>query len=205
MAYVPAPQIVSVEIRALKANQQIENRITVDALTTVTPTIVDAITNLVSVWAIGTYFDHLPSSVTLREVVGTDLTTQNGYQHSILPEGTVAGALNSEPMPNESSFTITHRSSSRGRSARGRSYVLGLIKGDVAENVFSATRANEFVGDFNALRDVLSNAGYAWVVVSYRTNNAPRPGGPVYFPINANGYADLIVDSMRRRKPGVGS
>lgn len=205
MAFVPAPQIVRVEVRALKAGQQIENVFDIDALTTVTPTIVDDICNKVNVWAQSDYFDHLPSTVTLREVVATDLTDQNGYQHTITPEGTFTGALNSDPMPNEVSFTITHKSSSRGRSARGRSYVLGLIKGDVSENLFSGVRAGELVADFNTLRDAIADGGYAWVVVSYRTNNAPRPGGPVYFPIVTNSYADLVVDSMRRRKPGVGS
>jgi len=42
-------------------------------------------------------------------------------------------------------------------------------------------------------------------VVSYISNKVPRPGGPVYFPVVSFQYEDLVVDSMRRRKPGVGT
>ena len=205
MAFVPAPQIVQVEIRATLDSQQIENVIDVDALTAVTPEIVEDICNLVNVWAQGTYFDHLPVAVSLREVVATDLTVQNGAQFTIAPTGPFTGAINDAPMPNETTFCITHKSTSRGRSARGRSYVLGITKGDVNDNNFSGVRAGEFVSDFDALKTTLADAGYEWVVVSYRSNNAPRPGGPVYFAIATNSFTDLLIDSMRRRKPGVGS
>jgi hypothetical protein len=205
MAFTPAPNIVQVELRCTFAAQKVENRFNIDALEPVTPEIVATITNLVSVWAQGNYFAHLPSAVALREVVGTDLTTADGSQHTITPEGEVVGGLNSDPMPNEVTFCIKLTSGNRGRSARGRSYVLGLIKGDCSGNFLGVGRANELASDFNDLITVMDGEGFSLVVVSYITNNAPRVGGPVYYPITGAGYTDLTLDSMRRRRPGNGS
>jgi len=205
MAFVPAPNIVQVELRATLAGQNIENRLMVDALEPVTETNLADITNLVSNWAQSTYFDHLPSAVVLREVVGTDLTTQNGQQHTIAPEGGIGGGLSGEPMPNEVTLCVSLRSGNRGRSARGRLYVLALEKVQVSGNNVSGTLAANFVADMEALIDVLTTAGYALVIVSYISNKVPRPGGPVYFPVTTAVVTDLVVDSMRRRKPGVGS
>lgn len=205
MAFVPAPNIVMVEVRALLDSQQIENRFMVDALTAVTPTNLDDITNFVSVWAQAHYFPLLPNAVSLREVVGTDLTTQNGQQHTIVPSGSVIGGTAQAPMPNETSFCVSLHTGSRGRSARGRSYVLALGKGQVAGNIIDSGYLTSMVAAYQELIDTLSTNGFALVVVSYRANKVPRPGGPVYFPITTAVATDNIVDSMRRRKPGVGS
>jgi len=205
MAFVPAPNIVMVEIRATLGGQKIENRVMVDALTTPTASIVSDICNVVNVWAQGTYFDQLPDAVALTEVVATDLTVENGDQITITPVGPFVGALLGTTMPNEVSFCVSLRSSSRGRSARGRAYVLGLVQSDVNGNNLSSTRAEGLRSAFEELKTVINEAGWALTIVSYRHNNAPRVGGPVYFLVETVVVTDLVVDSMRRRKPGVGS
>lgn len=205
MSFVAAPQIVQVEVRCTLDSQRVENVFDIDALTTVTPTIVDDITNLVSVWAQDTYFDLLPHNVALREVVGTDLTTITGTQVTITPSGSVVGAVAANALANETTLCISHRTGNRGRSARGRSYVLALPVDEVAGNNVAAGWADLLVAAFETLRTRVNTAGWAWVVVSRRSGGVPRPGGPVYFPITTNLVTDLIVDSMRRRKPGVGS
>lgn len=205
MPFIPAPNIVMAEVRASLAGQDIENRFMIDVLTTPDAALVSDVANIVNVWAQGTYFDHLPNAVTLREVVATDLTTSDGAQHTITPTGPFTGALTEEPMPNEVSFCISLRSGSRGRSARGRMYVLAMTKFAVVGNFLNAARADLHRQDMQDLIDVVAGQGWQMVVVSYVTNNAPRPGGPVYYPIVTATFEDLTVDSMRRRKPGVGS
>lgn len=205
MPFVPAPNIVMVEVRALLAGQHVENRFMVDVLTAVTPTLVDDVANAVNVWAQGTYFDHLPAAVQLSEVVATDMSVAEGTQVTIAPTGTFVGALDTPAMPNEVTFCISLRSGSRGRSARGRAYVLAITRDAVTGNDYLAARADQHVSDFQALIDAMTTAGWALVVVSYISGGAPRVGGPVYFPITTPLYTDLTVDSMRKRKPGVGS
>lgn len=205
MPFVPAPNIVSVEVRAILDLQHIENRFTIDALAPVTAALTDDITNLVSVWAQEHYFPLLPHNVQLTEVVGTDLTTQDSFQHTITPSGTVVGGVAANALPNEVSLAISLRTGNRGRSARGRSYVLALPTDEVSGNNVASAFAALHVAAFQQLVTVMNDNSHAWSIVSYRLNNAPRPGGPVYFPITTCLVTDLVVDSMRRRKPGVGS
>lgn len=205
MPFVAVPNVVEAEVRALFQGQKIENRFMIDTLATVDSTSLDAVAVLVNDWAQDTYFDQLPNAITLTEVVATDLSAADGEQHTIAPTGTFTGAIADAAMPNEVTFCISHRSTARGRSARGRSYVLGITKGDVTNNVFSSVRADAFVSAFETLRTRIATAGWNWVVVSYISGGVPRPGGPVKYTISTSLYTDLIVDSMRRRKPGVGS
>jgi len=205
MAFVPAPQIVMAEIRARFAGQSIENRVMVDVLAPVTPALVDDVANIVDVWAQAQYFPVLPTRVVLNSVVATDMSAQDGAQHTITPEATVTGGLAAEVMPNETTFCIGLKSNSRGRSARGRFYVLGLARPDVTDNDLSAVRANSFVAALNDLIDRITTAGWRLVVVSYISNGVPRAGGPVYYEIVNATFSDLVVDSMKSRKPGVGT
>ncbi len=108
-------------------------------------------------------------------------------------------------MPNEVTFCVSLRSASRGRSARSRSFVLGLVKADVNGNNLDTGVANNYVSIFQSLIDAIATEGWALVVVSYITNGAPRVGGPVYYPLLTATMADTVVDSQRRRKPGNGS
>lgn len=205
MPFIPAPNIVMVEIRALFDNQQVENRLMFNAQTTPTPAIVQEITEMVSSWAIDSYFDWLPSAITLREVVGTDLSNQNGVQHTEVPPAPVGGALVGEPMPNETTLCVSLRSGFRGRSARGRAYALGLTVEGVTGNIVATVISDGLVGVFQTLIDTAAAAGRPMAIVSYFTNNAPRVGGPVYFLVETAVVTDNIVDSQRRRKPGVGT
>lgn len=205
MPFVPTPNIVMVELRCTKAGQKIENRWMFDALTAPTVTILNEIGGIVLNWAMNSYFAWLPEQVSLREVVATDLTLQNGSQQTLIPPEPVNGGRGGGSMPNEVSLAVSLRTGARGRSARGRSYVLGLARADVNENDIGATYTSTIVGIFQDLIDAAATAGRPMVIVSYRNNNAPRPGGPVYFPVNAATLTDTGVDSMRRRKPGVGT
>lgn len=205
MPFVAAPNIVQAEVRAILDGQHIENRFTIDVLTTPTPTIVDDVANLVNVWAQDTYFDLLPHNVSLNSVVATDLSVLDGTQVTISPTSAFVGAVAANALANEVSLAISLRSTSRGRSARGRSYVLALPSDEVAGNFVAAGWAAALVTAFDTLRTRINTAGWAWSIVSYRSGGVPRPGGPVYFVVSSVLVTDLVVDSMRRRKPGVGS
>jgi hypothetical protein len=205
MPFVPAPNIVQAEVRALLDSQKIENRWMIDVLTAVTPTLVDDVANLVNVWAQDTYFDFMPDVLTLVETVATDMSDENGSQVTISPSGAFTGALSEEPMPNETTFCISLRSSFRGRSARGRTYMLATTRFATTGNLCHSGRADQFKGAIQVLIDRVAAAGWALSIVSYRSGGVARPGGPVYFPVTTALYTDLVLDSMRRRKPGNGS
>ncbi len=205
MPFVPAPNIVMVEMRALRNGQRCENRVMVNNLAAVTPAALTDLANIAMGWWPNFYAPLLDQSVSLTEIVATDLTTQNGEQVTLTPAIPVAGELTTSPHPNEVSFCISLRSGARGRSSRGRFYWLSVNQSQMSSQNELTTAAADAMK--SAVQGLINNYNdtHAFVIVSYRNNNAPRPGGPVYFQVTSATYTDLIVDSMRRRKPGVGS
>jgi len=203
MPFVPMPNIVQVEIIGRKDGQNIENRIFVDVLAAPSSADVISLADTVGVWMTSSYKTILPSSVQLLQATATDMSVAEGFQHTTA--ASVAGTKEG-PLPNECSMALSLRSDQRGRSARGRLYILGLPGNDRAtENTMSGPWLSDAIAAGNALRTAITGLGFVWVVVSLVSNKVPRPGGPVYFPITTVLFTDNVIDSQRRRKPGVGS
>lgn len=206
MAFVPAPNIVQVEMRASRAGQHIENRLMVDVLTAPTTEILQELAEMFWNWWESLYAVVLSSGVTLNEVVATDMSASDGDQVTYAPDATTHGARTAAAFPNEVAVCISLRTSSRGRSARGRFYALSVCQDQMVDNNnLSIAAAGEYVSVVADLLNTVQTAGYLPSIVSYVSNGAPRPGGPVYYPITGATLVDTVVDSQRRRKPGVGS
>ena len=116
------------------------------------------------------------------------------------------GAVNINPMPGNVTFCVTLQTGLAGRSQRGRVFMPGLwttIVGNTpTNNVISAAQATAFVVSLNALITQIAalGTGYALVVTSYRTGGAWRSAGS-NTPITNAAYADLAIDTQRRRLP----
>lgn len=206
MPFVAAPNIAMIEWRCSRNGQNIENRLMVDMLEEPTAGSLSPLSVLAWNWWENDHATLLSSEVNIREVVCTSLHTQNGPQVTYAPDSTTFGLVGGFELPNEVSLCVSLRSGARGRSARGRWYMLSLTDGQMAgTNDVTAAHATACAVSLTNLITTLTGAGLLPVVVSYRTNNAPRPGGPVYFPITTALVVDTIVDSMKRRKPGVGT
>lgn len=206
MPFVPAPNVIQVEWRCLLEGQKCENRMMWDVLGV--PTHVDMVAFATFAWDWWelTYSTQITTSVTLVEVVTTYMGDPNGDQATYAPDTTTTGQVSSQALPNEVSLCISLRSTVRGRSARGRWYMFGIpIAALTTPNGLSSTYVNGSVAALQTLINDVTAGGNVPVVVSYQTNKAPRPGGPVYFTIETALATDNIVDSQRRRKPGVGA
>jgi len=204
MAFVPAPNIVMCEVLASKDGQRIENRFMVNVFHAPTLADMNLIADNVSAWLGTQYATRLPVDVVVDGIKCTDMSQQNGP--FLLRAVNVPGTLALPSMPNEVSYCVSLRSSSAGRSARGRWYWLGLAVANLTTtNRVSATYRTSVVAIITDLIVRLSSVGMAWVIVSYRHNGAPRVGGPVYFVVASATTTDDIVDSQRRRRPGIGS
>lgn len=207
MPFVPAPNIVSCEIRALFDGQQVENRINIDVGQSPTEATCGAVADIVGQWVIDSYAPLLPSAVVLREVYVKSLESQEGAEATYVFDPFLPGGRAEAPMPNETTLCLSLRSGSIGRSARGRTYVLGICKVSQVGNNIVPVDGEAFRSAFDQLRVLLtaSELPYQWVIVSYRHNKAPRPGGPVYYDVRSVGLTDFTLDSQRRRKPGNGT
>lgn len=205
MAFVPAPNIVMVEARCTMLGQKVENRFMCHSPTAIDNAKLQACAIAVWDWWELEYAAVLTSNVLLVETVATDLSEENGEQYTYAPDTTTTGTAGGGPLPNEVSLCVSLRTGSRGRSARGRFYCL-CVPEDAREdpNTVTAAHAALVVGAGTALISALDSVA-PLTIVSYRNNNAPRPGGPVYFEVTSAVLTDRVLDSMRRRKPGVGT
>jgi len=206
MPFVPAPNLIMVEFRYLFNSQKCENRIMCDNLGTVGDAdLTDLATGCWDWWE-SDYSEHISGSVLLSSVVATDLTTIDGAQYTYAPDTTTTGQTTEGSMPNEVSLCVSLRTGHRGRSARGRWYVAGLPREQmVNDNEVTSAYQSAIASDLSSLLLVATDLSKVFVIASFISEGAPRPGGPVYFPITTATVLDPIVDSMKSRKPGIGS
>lgn len=144
------------------------------------------------------------SSVTFREVYLTDLTTQTSPTLTATTGLPTTGGEAKSSLPNNSAACISFRTSGRGRSSRGRNYIMGLSEDSVVQNSITAAKQNFLVTGYEALMDAATYTDdWTWIVYSRFENNNPRPEALIA-PVDAVVFTDNIIDSQRRRLPGRG-
>lgn len=206
MPFVPAPNIVQIEWRMSLFGQNIENRLMIDNFTTPSEAAITAFGIAAWNWWQNTYAPFVTNDVGLREVVTTDMGQQNGFQAVYAPSTTVTGEVITVGLPNETAFCLSLRSHFRGRSARGRWFVAGIPESYRQDaNTLTEVAAENYRGALQNYVNLFAAGPPKPVIVSYRSGGIPRPGGPVYFIIENVTVVDLVLDSQRRRKPGVGT
>ena len=205
MAFVAAPNIIMVEFRQTMASQQIESRIMLDNFAAPDAAALEAAAVAGWNWWENDLAPNLTVDVTLREVVATDMSLIDGAQFTYAPDANTTGALSGPTLPNEVTICLSFRTGNRGRSARGRMFISGLPDNSRdTPNTISTTYASAILASGAALLAAFDTSPQL-VIVSYVSEGAPRPGGPVYFPVSSVVLTDRVVDSQRRRKPGVGA
>jgi hypothetical protein len=132
------------------------------------------------------------------------IATQPGPEATFSAGLPAPGSLGDPALPNNVTVAASLRSNLTGRSARGRWYWQGLTEPQVTGNAIAAGVLTSIDAALTNLQSSIDGAGFAWVIVSFFTNNAPRVGGPVYFTVVDIVFVDDVVDSQRRRLPGRG-
>jgi hypothetical protein len=158
-----------------------------------------AVAAMAEAWWQGSVKPLVGSELELREIHCQSLAEVNGPQATFsagLPE---PGTLVSQCLPGNVAFCVSLRSGLSGRSARGRWYWAGLVEAQVAGNVVDAGAVAAIVSAMDGLLTAVTGIGADPIIVSYYTNGALRPGGPVYFIITDALAVDSVVDSQRGR------
>lgn len=204
MAFIPVPNVASFEILWTYQSEECENVVyfqrdsgwNAQNLFDFAGAIYGNVVNLI--------LPTSPNSLVLRGVKGTDLTTDFAPTAEYTEAAPDPGLSNAQAAPNNVSLAITFRTGARGRTARGRNYVVGIQEDEVSNNFV----ANSVVDRWMSLYDVFVGSAFKasadWVVVSRYVNNAPRAQG-LARPVTTYGPVDQTVDSMRRRLPGRGT
>jgi hypothetical protein len=193
------------------AGQKVENTLWFDAGAVPTGATLTDLADAVGAWWRANIAALTSSRVVVREYVATSQDTATGPQVSIAG---VAGD-NGTNTPNlyalGSTFVVSFRTALRGRSFRGRNYVIGLTEDQVDANELETGVAETWRAAYFELIGAAADAGWTWVVASRFSGVSGTPPRPVprvsgiATPIVAVVVVDEFIDSQRRRLSGRGN
>jgi hypothetical protein len=202
--FQPAPNGCKVNHYYTLANQHISNTfwITKPGFTDADMNVIGPL--IVTSWAVEV-MPLLATSLRYDGAVLTDYRTQTGHAFQYLPPGSTTGGVAGSAYPNAVAFCVKLLTAQRGKSFHGRLYFSG-IPGSWrdADNTVQVVRADELVAALNNVWAVVQGNGWDIAIASFRTLGADRPTA-LLTPLDSITYTDLVLDQMRRRKPGVGT
>jgi hypothetical protein len=154
-------------------------------------------------WWSGTLRTYISNQVSLYEVTARELVP-DGLAVLETEDLPVTGNRGSPALPNNVSLAVHWGTGHVGRSAHGRTYILGLTQDEVTGNVVNSSELASIKSAYDALRTALDNItlNVEFSIVSFVHANAWRTA-PLVTPITGVSIENT-VDSMRRRLPGRG-
>jgi hypothetical protein len=207
MAFIPGTRVALAEVRGELDSQRVENTLYFRITENWTGSLLQELADGVRDWYVANILPNICAAFELREVVATDLTSNTGPTATSVPATATFGSNTGEPAPSNVAVTVSFRTAGRGRSSRGRNYVMAIPNTVIAVNTITSDYAQALVDGYTALLEssIAIGTGEAiWGVFSRFHNNAPRTEG-VFSPITRVVVVDLTVDSQRRRLPGRGN
>lgn len=203
MAFIPVTNVAMVEIRMNWDGQHVENTLYFLGGGAWNTTQLGTLAFDIRTWWDASIAPEISNTVELSEVYVTDLTSATSPTAQAAGGPSFAGGLTNPSLPNSVSLAVSFRTAGRGRSSRGRNYVVGLTESQVVGNEVVGTAVDALIDAYEVLLGLALPNTAEWVVVSRFTNNAPRASG-VTAPVTDVVVVDPVVDSMRRRLPGRG-
>lgn len=204
MAFIPIPNTARVSIEFNWGGVTVVITLFFNKASSWTATQLEDLAGEINLWAASELLPILSSDIELIQTNATDQASDSGASIDVPASGTPAGGVAQPTTAQNVAAVVTHRTASRGRSFRGRTYVPGLpITAMSTVGTFSATTMTNLLAAFAALSDVETATGSTHVVASRFTGNAPRVTG-VTTPITSY-TMDSNSDSQRRRLRGRGT
>jgi hypothetical protein len=154
--------------------------------------------------------DLLPEMYAFLTLLGCDVEDIRvvpfvGFTASAAP-GTGGALSATHQLPTNCTFSIKKITGGGGRSGRGRWYWVGMDSADtLTSDIILAARANAMITALVAFQTAIEaiSTGLEMGIVSYYHAKVLRVAG-LFEQITNWGYADLVLDSQRRRLPGRG-
>jgi hypothetical protein len=209
MVFVPVPDTCAIELRFTRGGQQVENTLSFYNSAGVDTTNMLTLATLCADWWYNTLRAVQANSLIHTEVYARSLDSETAPTTTYTGRSGQTGALatGTTILPNNVTFCISFRTAGRGRSYRGRNYMLGLTTAwkDGVDTVDTGY-ANAAVAAYEELLPggAYDPTPYRWVVASRYFNKAPRNPG-IAIPITAVLYVNADIDSQIRRLAGRGT
>lgn len=203
MAFIPVPNTVMVEmIQVFKANRY-ENTLYFKRATPWDDASMTSLGADLATWWDTQLGSQLSDQLSLDMIKLTSLESETANFQEFTDGLPQSGGSATDPLPPQDSMVVTFKTNVRGRSFRGRNYLVGFVESMQSGGEWNTTIQGEIETAIAGLVTVATDNDCEWVVVSRYTNNAPRVTG-IATPVT--GFAARpIVASQRRRRLGVGS
>jgi hypothetical protein len=155
-------------------------------------------------WWIAHMRDQTSSDATLMGVTATSMASETAPSVDVSAPADTTGNADFPAQPGNVTFTTQFRTTGRGRSSRGRNYAMGVPSNVVTGDTVSLTWASALAAAYAALNADLDSIGCQHVVYSRVADGVARAVGLAQL-VTAYGFADLNLDSQRRRLAGRGT
>lgn len=205
MPFIPVPHTASVQMIFTQQGQRVENVFHVRKGAEWTTIQMDDLALVFIDWWNTNIRTHLADGVKLVNVIVTSLESAVApgiEQTGGLP---IASPTTLSPLPMNVTLAVKLQTALRGRSYRGRSYLVGLPASVVTGSTVDAGYLATLRTAYGQLVSDIGDAGDGWelVIVSRVHNKEPRTEGVA---VTVNGVSiDSTTDSQRRRLPGRGN
>ena len=206
MVYIPVVNTAEVSIRNGVTGEQCENTLYFLSSEPITQATLQQLVDDLDTWWYTVMRPYQGNEVVHRETYGVDLTTATGiYAVSLLHTNT-PGTHTGSATPNSVSGCVSFRTANRGRSGRGRNYLMGLTIGQVVGSELTTDTVTAYTQMYQQLLDpgFYTDPQWTWAVVSRFADGAARTEGLAQ-PVLSCGFTDVVVDTQRRRLPGRGA
>jgi hypothetical protein len=210
MPFVPVPNTALVEVRMQANAQQVENTLW---FTFPDPPDADALATLcaqIRTWWVTFIAPLTSSAVQLREIQATSMHSATAPTAALSPATLTIGGSTPNIVSNNVTMAVSFRTASRGRSFRGRNYIVGLTEDQVAGNQVVAGITTLWLAAYEHLLGSAATPGSIWVVASRFSGVSgpehtpvPRAAG-IVTEVTSVVVVDDNVDSARRRLTGRG-
>lgn len=210
MTFVPVLNAVEAELIYRYDGQKCENTLWFQYDHSPDATELTDLASALKTWWVGAFGTNLVPSLVMNMIKITDQSIATGLGIEYTTGLPVAGTASGDGMPGGTAACISFNTGLRGRSARGRNYVMGMPKSVTTLSTLDSGWMAAITGAYNALPAALPTPGPQWVVASRFSGVDPLTGDPIprvtgiTNVILSAAFADNSVDSQRRRLIGRG-
>lgn len=144
---------------------------------------------------------YLPLAATDVMYVGTDvydMRTDTGGMVTNIDGAGIGTSGDADVLPLNVACVVTHRTASRGRSARGRSYWAGFGESKITDGTFIAAISTGLVNLMNGIHGQAASIGWTMIVRSTQHAGQVRNPADVY-PVTSFTVRSLKAATQRRR------
>lgn len=203
MPFIPVPNVIQVEMVYSLNGQVCENVYHYAGATDNSPQhYIDLAAAFHTAWHIS-LAAYQTQSTYLTAVKITDMSDQNGTAIVFSPTDNNRGYRDTDSVPNNVAAVASWHTLLRGRSFRGRTYLLGLGTATVSGSRLTENTRNELqIVMNNLIAPEFEMEALSLVIVSKFHNKQPRTTG-IATPVTSV-TVDANLDSQRRRLPGRG-